>query len=377
MKKSRFKRLFKHFKRIIVLVIVVVLFVFLPMVKMGEDDNYQLVLDSFVGAKSKYQGVFEIWNIDTFEGGKISKTVALSNFAKDFQRKNKGAYIIVRNVSETECENLLKMGQVPDLFSCSYGVAEIIKPYLQAFSNGEFGLPNNFTEAGKNEKGELMGVAWCMNNYFLISTPEYLTKSKVEIDDSFRLSDRIFEMGYDVALKNSTKTIYSCLFGSGKYQMPLKALESYNNIKVSSISEKALNRDAGKTSSYSAYCDFIAGKGVVLIGNYRDVIRMENRKSLGKVEDVVVEQVLNFSDMVQFLFLTKTDDVDKRECEEKFVKFVTESVCQKQLCENGILPVNLDDKQGVMKHIVLDKIKDYSLLNVFVSKKEIEEMRQY
>ena len=79
--------------------------------------------------------MIEIWNIDTFEGANVSKTKLISQIANEFQTENKGVYFMVRNVTESECANLIASGQLPDIFSCSYGVAESVKksPFAENF----------------------------------------------------------------------------------------------------------------------------------------------------------------------------------------------------------------------------------------------------
>ena len=59
--------------RLFVLCVVVCLIVTLPLVGDMKNENLALIYKVFVGARSKYDGVIEIWNIDSFENGKVSK----------------------------------------------------------------------------------------------------------------------------------------------------------------------------------------------------------------------------------------------------------------------------------------------------------------
>ena len=375
MKKLNLKGIKKHFNRLIIACLVVVLVFCLPLVSGKTEDGLSILFDAFVGTKSKFQGVIEIWNIDSFEGGSVSKTDALKKVSAEFQKENKGAYVLVRSVSETECENLLKSGQVPDMFSCSTVVAEKLKPYLQKIEMEKSLVYDNFLNAGKDEKGDLFGLAWCCNFYFLISTKSNLEKAGVSDFDDFELSNHVLNLGYEKVLKNSSKTIYSCSVGRGKYLLPFECLKTYND--KGEFLEKSFNEAIYKDTSYSAYVDFVLGNSVVLLGNYHDVIRMENKIKQGKVADVLFEWVSSATDMTQFLFFAKTENHDKTKAMEDFASKITSGDVQNKISKMGLVPVcDFDGKTGVMKHIALDKIKDCKVFNVFVSKKEIEKLQQ-
>ena len=141
--------------------------------------------------------------------------------------------------------------------------------------------------------------------------------------------------------------------------------------------EKSFNEAIYKDTSYSAYVDFVLGNSVVLLGNYHDVIRMENKIKQGKVADVLFEWVSSATDMTQFLFFAKTENHDKTKAMEDFASKITSGDVQNKISKIGLVPVcDFDGKTGVMKHIALDKIKDCKVFNVFVSKKEIEKLQQ-
>ena len=83
------KKVFKYLKRMFISIVAIVLIVCLPSVKLKENDDLAKIYSIFLGAKSKYQGIIEIWNIDGFESGKVSKDKILNNIAEKFQEKNK------------------------------------------------------------------------------------------------------------------------------------------------------------------------------------------------------------------------------------------------------------------------------------------------
>lgn len=359
-----------------VLVLSLVLLVCLPLVSIKKDENLALIYEGFIGKKSDYEGMIEIWNIDSFEGVNVSKTQLLTKATKMFQRRNKGLYFMVRNLTETECLNLLKSGQKPDLFSCSYGVADKVKEWVVGI-DGDFDLSKNVLNAGR-VNGMQKGVAWCANSYYLISTEKALLDAGKNKSDS--LLDICLNSGYKVENKNKTKIVYSLEMGNSKYLLPQKALSSYYDNRGLSISNYLVNKDNLKQTSYSAYCNFVAGKSTVLLGTRKDVLRVKNRESNGKLENVKIEKLSKFSDLVQFLFMSDIHDKNKRACVVDFVKYMTESQVQSMVEESGLMSVNKTQnnvqKQGVMQDITPYKIEDYELLNVFIGCTEIEKIQQ-
>jgi len=308
MKKNK---IFAMIRRGLAGVLVIFLILFLPTIGLRSDENLSLIYNAFVGAKSKYQGMIEIWNIDSFESGSVSKTKLLSDYAKEFQKENKGLYFMIRNVTESECLNMLADGQQPDMFSCSYGIFSQIKDFADLYSNLEFGLYDNFKNAGREKEGRLIAVAWCTGSYFLISTNDRLDKAKIDVESQPKLLNIALSSGYEILGKNSVTKIYSLGYGSHKYLLPQLSLATYNDNGALSISDLSLNTSDINQTSYSAYCNFIAGKTVMLLGTQRDVVRILNREKLGKVSDVIVEPLTKFTDLVQFFVLSKTEDLIK------------------------------------------------------------------
>ncbi len=362
-------------KRGVVAVFAIVLLVFLPSVNMGSDGNAELIYNVFVGAKSKYQGMIEVWNIDTFEAGNVSKTSMLSVAGKRFQELNKGLFVMVRNVTPNECKYLLESGQKPDIFSCSYGVANLIKEHVQPIDDNAINIYQNFKTAGIF-KNELFAVPWCAGFYSLISTESNLKKAGVNDFENFNLFNECLNLGYDKTNKNKTKTIYSLDFGMGDYLVPAKALYSYNENKELSISEKSINKTSVSGSPYSAYCRFVAGESVCLLGSHKDVLRMKNREVSARVQDVVYLPLTNFTDMIQFVFLTKGESEAKNNYKQKFIELLISDWFQEYVANTQMLSVKNVQKTGVMQDIIHENIGIYADFNIFISFEEIEKLRK-
>ena len=349
------------------------LIVFLPTITFSNNVDFDYIYSTFVGEKCSYQGIIEIWNIDTFESGLKSKTKFFKEISQDFQKKYRGIYIMVRDVSEIECENLLASGQKPDLFSCSYGVAEKIKPYLQSFKETDFELYENFLNAGKVED-ELYGVAWCAGLYFLISTNNYLEKAGKEA--SIILEENALNLGYQKQGKK-IKDIYSLSLSQKNYLMPLSAIQTYNEKGESLISKLSFNTSQ-EFSQYEAYVNFLLGNSVVLLGSQRDVVRITKRENIGKIQDIIIEPLTKFSDLVQFMFVAKTDNTDKFLYMQKFVKFLLSIQNQSKVVDMNMFPVINFEYTYELKgfnQISCNILKELIINNAFLSITEIKKLQ--
>lgn len=358
----------KILTRLFLAVVSIVLIFVLPLVGSTTDDNLNRIYSIFLGKKSEYSGIIEIWNIDTFESGSAAKTTFLNTVARDFEKKNRGAYVMIRNLTEYECMNLLESGVRPDLFSCSYGVAKKLASATTAFddSNFTFGAYKNFLDAGKVGDAQV-AVPWCFGMYYLISTASNLESAKV--DTSKKLSELALISGYTTKGKNNEKITYSLSFGSGAYTLPKIAFKTYTGSELVSTSNTTYSENAGKCTGFEAYSDFVMGKSVMLLGTQRDTYRMANRQKLGKVSDVVYELISGSTDLVQFFMLSSNTEGSKKLLAERFVEFSLLLSSQSQLSKIGMFSPTLACKslysEGAMSHITLENIESYKLFNVF------------
>lgn len=366
MKKFSKKSILFVCKSLFFLCLIVVLIIFLPLV--GAKSNLQLsyLYETFVGKKCKYQGIIEIWNIDSFEGGTASKTSFLEKVAREFEKQNKGAYFLVRNVTEQECINMLSNGSSPDLFSCSYGVADKIKDYIQPFTVSKTNISQNYLDAGKINEGQY-ALPWCRGVYCLISTKANLEKAKA--DTNISLASNCLKLGYEIQGRKKKYTVYSLSAGTAKYLMPQKALLAYNVNMLEDENSLAFNRENFLLSTYSAYCSFVTGESVMFLGTQRDIARMENRAKSGKVADVVYQPLQKYNDLVQYLLMARVSDNNKQLVLNQFAEMLTGEKIQNSLFDIGMFPVTktyiLPNERGVMYDIALENIAVQSVPKLF------------
>lgn len=348
--------------RILILIFALLLVFISPFMTGLVGDDLSLIYSTFIGKKSDYQGIIEVWNVDSFESGTAPKVKFLENIAQKFQRENKGVYIVIRNLTQNECLNLLSSGEKPDIFSCSYGVSKKIKEYVMPYdSEPTEKFSETFLSAGRIGQ-ELYGLAWTVGYYFLISTKAKLEKAGVNTEN-IKLNEIAYDVGYEYKSGKTVKQSVSLAYGSGLYLMPKNSLIAYNRARSIQLNESKENELNLKTG-YSAYCSFLSNESTILLGTHRDVWRMMAREEKGNVNDVIYLPLINWTDLVQFAFITKKGGETQNVYAEKFALSLTSSENQKQLESIGMFSIlsGLDMQyKGVMCDIIPDNFSDLEL----------------
>lgn len=224
---------------------------------------------------AKEKTVVEVWNVDTFEGGKGSRTAFLNKMAQKMQAD--GVYFYVLNYTIEGAREAFSRGVYPDMLSFGVGLGEIAErcmslPY--AFSGGEIG-------------GTCLSVPWCAGKYF-----------------RFSLSDDFSETG---------STAVSC----GRSNLSVLAAR--------------LNGIAGEeTPSERAYVGFLNGEFRYLLGTQRD----ENRFRARNVT-VYSEELKEYNDLFQYMCILSGE---KREICLQFLAFLLSQEVQDRLGDIGMYP---------------------------------------
>lgn len=65
----------------------------------------------------KWQGVINIWQLNSWRVAQSSKTLALSAIAKDFEKKHKGIFIEIENIEDDDYIKRIMSGEYPEIIS--------------------------------------------------------------------------------------------------------------------------------------------------------------------------------------------------------------------------------------------------------------------
>ena len=205
----------------------------------------------FVPQKSKEaeaRTVVRVWNIDTFEGGKGSRTAFLKSVARELQGE---AYYLVTSYTLEGALSAFAEGEAPDVLSFGVGLSEFAErllPLPYSFAGGELG-------------GKTLAYPWCMGGYYL-----------------FSLTD--FE-------------------GEGRTAL------SVGGENLPAVAARLEGITGEETESVAAYTGFLSGKYRYLLGTQRDVCRFQARGAI-----VQARPLTKYCDLYQYIGILSAEKRD-------------------------------------------------------------------
>lgn len=200
---------------------------------------------------NEYKAVLTIWQIDSFEGGKGSRTAFLRGISSGFSKKYKGILTLITSHSVESAEKALNEGKIPDIVSVGASGLD--------FSKYQKEVGNLYVEgAGIIDKKRYF-VPWAKGGYFKITRGN----------------------GKDI------------IISEGKYNSSLIAFALSNqrceNYKI--------------YNQVDAFNSFLINKNATLIGTHRDVVRLKNREI-----DCNIEPLGDFCDLYQYAIITSINN---------------------------------------------------------------------
>ncbi len=103
-------------------------------------------------------GIVRLWNIDTFEGGKGSRSAFLNRISAAYEKAHDGVYIMVSSYTAEGAAAAIREGNLPDMLSFGVGFSEAAESCLKI---------NGRSFAGGLVGKECRAVPWCRGGYAL------------------------------------------------------------------------------------------------------------------------------------------------------------------------------------------------------------------
>ena len=198
--------------------------------------------------KAEARTVVRVWNIDTFEGGKGSRTAFLKSVARELKGE---AYYLVTSYTLEGALSAFAEGDAPDVLSFGVGLSEFAErllPLKREFAGGELG-------------GKTLAYPWCMGGYYL-----------------FSLTD--FE-------------------GEGRTAL------SVGGENLPAVAARLEGISGEETESVAAYTGFLSGKYRYLLGTQRDVCRFQARGVI-----VQARPLTKYCDLYQYIGILSSEKRD-------------------------------------------------------------------
>lgn len=257
----------------------------------------------------------ELWHVDTFEGGKNSRGEFLKKVAVELNKKNKNEFVVVKTITEMELFERLAKGELPDMFSFGTGLGEKLSGYL--IENNVGTGQREWLDESVKKDGKILATPYAFGGYFLIGNGN---KIKVAEGTVLAPSLALYFQGEDL----------------GKIQF------------------------SKYVSTYDAYLNFIE-EGGKLIGTQRDVVRVSQRIENGKMNEVEIKPLGNFTDMV--MAIGKTNKVKENES----------VVCDRYI--TYLLSENVQSRMHELRMFPARQLPIYSIPHFSQFEKDVDKMR--
>ena len=308
---KKFKIFFDWFFRfgtscLLVLFLIFSHFSILPSLLLAQNDvNKKEVFE--------YQGILELWHIETFEGGSQNRGKFLEKVARSFEKTHRGTYVVVLSMGLEQFELNLKAGKTPNIISFGVGVGDELTKNLVTLD--AIDVRNDLLAGGKYGSKQL-ALPYMLGGYVFVST-NTLQNSKLGKTGA--------------GLLGTTNPLFAAKLNNLK-------LDLYDNNKI---------------DSYNAYDKFLKGGFENLLGTQRDLYRISNRQQKGLLSDYNIYPLGSYSDIVQYVSVFQKEKTET-ELSKLFAQFLTSSQVQQSLADISMFSVLLNAKlydNGIYKNM--------------------------
>lgn len=182
--------------------------------------------------------VVRIWNVDTFEGGKGSRTTFLRRAALLAEKQNPQVFYMIASYTPEGAAAAFNEGSSPDILSFGIGLSE--------YAESSLPLPVSFA-GGETEEG-CLAYPWCAGRYYLFSlTEDFETEGETVISKGGNnLPEAVAALeGIGGTTAESTAAYVGFLNGNYRYLLGTQRDECRFSARGVTVYSKAL----------SAYCD--------------------------------------------------------------------------------------------------------------------------
>lgn len=288
-----------------------------------------------------FSGVIELWNVDTFEGGSVSRTTFLEKRAIEFEKQNKGVFISINNLTLEQLKLNLQNNKKPHIITFGIGVEDIFLDEIINLTN-TYNVRDDIIKSS-TINGKVKALPIMMGGYSLIGNGE-----KVNDD----LKDKIFAKIVYATTDNIT---------------PLLSL-FINNLNPGNLTNENFD-------SFNAYEKFINNKYPVLLGTQRDFYRCRNRENNLKMQ-CNYNFLSGFSDLIVYGSVFKsTNDIEN--ISKVFLEFLVSDNIQTKLSNINMFPVVNKNiyTESFYKKFNEELLKELKTLNVFYTRETLENIK--
>ena len=247
----------------------------------------------------EYQGILELWHIETFEGGSQNRGKFLEKVARKFEKLHRGTYVVVLSMSLEQFELNYNAAKMPNIISFGVGIGDkLTKSFvpLDVANN----VRSDLLSGGKFSSKQL-AVPYMLGGYVFVSN----------------------------------KTLQNSLTGKTGVGLlgttnPLCAAKE-NNIKFDLYGNNLID-------SYNAYDKFLKGSFENLLGTQRDLYRISNRQQKGLLTEYNIYPLGKYTDLVQYVSVCQKEKTET-ELSKQFADYLVSSEVQQSIADISMFSV--------------------------------------
>lgn len=269
-----------------------------------------------------YQGVLELWNVESFEGGSGSRQSWLTSRAAQFEKNHEGLFVHVTTLTEAQLCEKLNGGETFDLVCFSRGAGALVQNLLSSYTGSVADIRENILVSGQ-VGGSVSALPIFTGVYCLFARESQLPAESV-------LIETVLSNTYSRKVGKTTYSLAPLICGFTSHNSPVSALALSGAKGNCSVSEDV--------TQYEAYEKFVANKtAVTLLGTQRDLFRLSRREENGKVEKLAFSALSGYTDLVQYLGIASS--CEESECATEFAQYLVSEKSQQTLVNIGMFSV--------------------------------------
>lgn len=273
-------------------------------------------------APNYYSGVVEMWNVEAFEGGSGSRENWLIGRAAKFEAAHKGLFVHVTSLTYEQAVAKLAEGRRFDIICFTRGMGSKLNGLLAPLDVDCGQVCANFAASGQVGNAQY-AVPLYSGAYCLFARSEQLAQDRL-------LSDALTAT-YTRKIGKNSLDLQPLLCGFTPFNSPLTALAMSGGKGKAGADESI--------TQYMAYERFVANKtAVTLLGTQRDMYRLAQRESNGKIDALSFAPLGGYTDLVQYLGVA-ADCGDKAASCNEFVQYMISAETQQTLVELSLFTV--------------------------------------
>lgn len=160
--------------------------------------------DLFV-AGARFEGILELWHIESFEGGVGSRAGWLKRRSAAFEKQNKGCLVNVTVLTAEQAVEKLEAGERFDMASFSAGAGFNLLPYLSPYGGEISGVRADYLKGGQLN-GKVYALPYMAGGYTLAAQSKNLTGF-----ENKNLAENIFGFAFEKRWAKNRQACFCCV----------------------------------------------------------------------------------------------------------------------------------------------------------------------